>query len=213
METGQAGQPLRCICGQEVEAPSIRHLRELESVADQEIPSPTWTVRQGLVFLGTAILGLAILAAGAIVVLRPAAANRKSFMLNIDKATIQREVSTLSPAQAYARLESVMFLLPGYAEQLAQGAVPPHLLPCLGLLAKLEGKGPEPLAPLASLELAKQAGKLRAEIADQQENRRAMDDWLWVIAAAALVGIFMACAALIFPQRKPRRRATAGSRR
>jgi hypothetical protein len=213
VHAGQAGERLRCDCGREIEVLSVRQLRELEQVADEAIQPATWTVRQGVVFLGIGILLVAGVAAGAIAVLRPAGANEKSFTLKIDRDAIKREISALSPTQSYARLETVMFSIPGYSEQLAQGAVPAHLLACVKLLGGFEQKGPMPLAPEVTEQFAKEAGKRSSEIVAQQETRRAMNDWLWFIGIVAVVGILVACSSLVFPGSLRRSQALAGSGR
>jgi len=59
VQASQAGEVVRCACGQELEVPTMRKLSELalsnEAAADEK---PLWTMRQGIAFLGlVAIVG------------------------------------------------------------------------------------------------------------------------------------------------------------
>jgi hypothetical protein len=105
-----------------------------------------------------------------------------------------------------------MFSIPGYSEQLAQGAAPVHLLPCVKLLAGFEQKGPMPLAPEVTEQFAKEVAKRSSEIVARQDTRRAMNDWLWFIGVVALAGIFVACCSLVLPGNRRRSRSLADSR-
>ncbi|HTQ39456.1 MAG TPA: hypothetical protein VMJ32_10530 [Pirellulales bacterium] len=210
---GQAGQRLRCTCGHDIEAPSIRGLRELESVTEEEeIRTPAWSARQGVAFLGVAITIIAIVAAGAIVLLRPNTTDRQLLEIPINQDAIRREVQELSPGEAYLRLAPVVSSIPGYTEALAQGAVPPHLMPDIKLLATFEGTGPQPLTPKSTADLAKLAGEKNTELAGRIFRRRSLNDELWLVGVAAIIGILLASSSRILPAAKPRR-AVAAQRR
>src|SRR5262245_42232670 len=88
VETGQAGQMLRCGCGQSVEVPTVRGLRELEVVADDG-SAPRWTARHGLVFVGSVIAMAALLFAGYIWMTRPPAYDATSLPVELDEAAIK----------------------------------------------------------------------------------------------------------------------------
>jgi hypothetical protein len=207
VDGGQAGQLLRCAsCGHEFEVPSVRHLRELEPVAADEVPAPTWSSRQGLLFLGTALVAIAIVAGGAIVALRPALPTRDTFTLNIDRDAIKREVSALSPSEAYTRLELIMTMIPHHEEDVAKGGIPEFQIPAGKLLANFEGTGPVPLAPNEMGKLLKEANKLSEKAFAAQDERHSMNDWLWIVGVAAIVGIGLVCTGLASATRKPQRR-------
>lgn len=68
----QAGQRLTCACGREVDVPTLRGLQSLERTGDVERPAPRrWGARQGMLFLGTAIVAVAIVAAVGLEFFRP----------------------------------------------------------------------------------------------------------------------------------------------
>ncbi|HZZ28674.1 MAG TPA: hypothetical protein VFE46_11785 [Pirellulales bacterium] len=163
-------------------------------------------------FLGLAITVIAILAAGAIALLRPSSADRQLFELPINKGDIQLEVNKLSPAEAFIRFEPVVSSLPGFVEVISQNALPPHLILDLQLLAKFEGPGPQPMAPKSAAGLAKQAGERNAEIISRLQKRRAMNDGLWLVAIAAVFGVLLAGSSLVFSVETPPRRSAARGR-
>lgn len=68
VDSGQAGLNVRCACGAELSVPTMRGLAALERVeaaprASAAAPASTWGPRQGLMFLGSAVLVAAALAA------------------------------------------------------------------------------------------------------------------------------------------------------
>jgi hypothetical protein len=213
VEAAQAGQQLKCVCGQPLEVPSARRLRELEPIAEAEQrPAATWTARQGVVFLGAAIVIISAIVAAVVIMIRPSAPDRNFMTLDIDRPAIQREVSALLPAEEYRRLEPIVISIPGYAEQLEHGEAAAQLMPCIKLLAEFEGKGAGPMAPNATRELAKRAGERSEAAFERNETRRSLDDWLWVIGIVAIVGILLMGIALILPAKTPRRRVVRSGR-
>jgi len=52
----QAGETLRCNCGQDLEVPTMRGLRGLEQVEQGADERPLWTAQQGMIFLGLVIM-------------------------------------------------------------------------------------------------------------------------------------------------------------
>jgi hypothetical protein len=210
VETGQAGQQLQCTCGREIEVPSVRHLRELEPVDDKGPVQATWSVRQGLGFLGIAIVVVSAVVAGVIALMRPGINDEKLLTLKLDKEAIQQEVNALSPTDAYTKVETDLFIIPGYSEQLAKGMVPQLLLPCLKLLASFEGKGPTALAPHANEQLMHEAMKRSTEINARLETRQSMNDWLWLAGIAGVIGLLAACSWLLIPSRPRRKPVRAG---
>jgi hypothetical protein len=213
VQAGQAGQRVQCTCGQTPEVPSVRHLRELEQVDDEGPVHAVWTSRQGMLFLGVAVLVVAAGIAGAIVAFRPAVPEGEALTLKIDHEAIKKEVNALTPAQAFVRLDTVVNLIPGLSEQLSQDNIPPHLLACISLLQGFEGSGPEPLAPKYADQLAKAAAKRSSEVIAQQDSRRSMNDWLWMAGIVGIVGLLLIFLALVSPQRRAPQRVAAGSKR
>lgn len=168
--------------------------------------APTWSARQGLLFLGTALVAIAIVAAVAIIALRPSLPTRDTFTLKIDHDAIKREVSALSPAEAYKRLELIMTMIPHHEEEVAKGVVPEFLLPAGKLLANFEGIGPVPLAPNETGELLKEANKLTEKAFAAQDQRHSMNDWLWIVGITAIVGFGLVCIGFATAAKKPPRR-------
>lgn len=75
VDTSQAGQPVRCQCGNQLEAPTLLRMKKLKPAA-QPAPGATarrsrWGLRQRLVFLGLAIALPALVMAGLTFTSRP----------------------------------------------------------------------------------------------------------------------------------------------
>jgi hypothetical protein len=71
VDASQAGLSVRCACGAQLAVPTMRGLSGLERIeaAPRALPSQpatAWGARQGLIFLGSIILGVAVLAAAGI---------------------------------------------------------------------------------------------------------------------------------------------------
>jgi hypothetical protein len=210
VETGQAGQLLRCTCGRDIEVPSVRQLRELETVGDAGPVQPAWSFRQGVVFLGIAIIVVSGVVAGAIAFMRPKINDEKLLTLQLDKDAIHHEVDALSPVEAYTKTVVDLFVIPGYSEQLSKGMLPQLQLPCLKLLSSFEGKGPGALAPQATGQLIQEAEKHATELNARMEIRQTLNAWLWLTGIAAVIGLLAACSWLVIPNHPPRKRAAAG---
>ena len=64
VETSQAGQVLRCECGQDVEVPTLLKLRSLEAVEEKEAFRPvakaSWGVSQGITIVSAVVMLLAV---------------------------------------------------------------------------------------------------------------------------------------------------------
>jgi hypothetical protein len=68
----QAGQRMTCACGRAVDVPTLRGLQSLERTGDETAPTPRrWGARQGLLFLGTAIALVSLIAAVGLELTRP----------------------------------------------------------------------------------------------------------------------------------------------
>lgn len=66
IELSQAGERIRCQCGNELEVPTMRHIRQLQRAADTgpvAKPRKSWPMMYGLLFavgLATTVAGLAV---------------------------------------------------------------------------------------------------------------------------------------------------------
>src|SRR5262245_23704231 len=141
VETGQAGQTIRCTCGNSVEVPSIRGLRTLEPLTDERPAAASWTRRKGLLFLGAALSIGALMAAAAVAALRPSANDDGGFKIDVNEDAIRSEVAALPPVESIERFQLADAVLPTtFAEQKPE-EVPVHLQPSLGLLISFEHPG------------------------------------------------------------------------
>jgi hypothetical protein len=69
VETSQAGDRARCRCGAELDVPSMRGLRELETATPEEPSTPSraeseWGLRQGLILTGVLLIVFSLPPAG-----------------------------------------------------------------------------------------------------------------------------------------------------
>src|SRR5262245_43414249 len=105
VETGQAGQSIRCSCGNTIEVPSIRAMRSLEPQGEDVPVGPRWSTRQGLVFLGLAITAAALVLGASVLIARPAVIAEADLAVKIDDDAARREVAALSPVDAFVRYD------------------------------------------------------------------------------------------------------------
>src|SRR6476660_2602728 len=216
VETGQAGQTIRCSCGTSVEVPSIRGLRTLEPLADEPPAAATWTTRKGFLFLGAAISIGALLAAAVVAAFRPSANDPGGFKIEINEEAIRSEVAALAPVESIERLQMADAALPTtFAEQKPE-EVPVHLQPSLGLLIGFEHPG-SILARQEAAAVMKQVAQHNEQRQIRENNRSALNDWLVFIGIVFVIGILTAGAALAIGEprsrgRKPSRPAVARTR-
>ena len=111
VEAPQAGQMVRCACGESLEVPTIRGLAKLER-AEQPAPTktgPRWGPREGLLLLGVVISVLALMTAGVLHVRKYQVAGKFTIPDNTftdERAEqIRQAVDKLSPAQAWNEWE------------------------------------------------------------------------------------------------------------
>ena len=64
VEASQAGQSLRCSCGADVEAPTLRGLAELEPIVEAEHRRSGWGAKQGLALVAAVAAVFALAGAG-----------------------------------------------------------------------------------------------------------------------------------------------------
>lgn len=196
VETGQAGQTIRCSCGNSLEVPSIRGLRALEQVADDRPAAASWTKRKGLLFLGGAMLALALVAAAAVLALRPSVHDNGEFKIQYSEEAIRSEVAALSPIQAIERFQMVDGMLPTTFAEQKREQVPEHLQPSLDLLISFEGPGAVALARQEAAAVMRQIVERNEGRQNRAKRREAMNDWLVFIGVFALAGLLTAGSAL-----------------
>ncbi len=136
VESGQAGQMLHCVCGQSVEVPTVRRLRELQPVDEKAAAPARWNRRQGFRFLGGVIAAVGLLFAGYVWL---------SWPTLYDAAAIAAEIQAQPPFVAFLRLQSLEPPMPTPAMERVESA--PQLAPVKKLLMQVEGAGPQNLAP------------------------------------------------------------------
>jgi hypothetical protein len=208
VETGQAGQTIRCTCGNSVEVPSIRGLRTLEPLADERPAASTWTKRKGLLFLGAALSIGGLIAAGAVAALRPSAKDDGGFKIEVNEDAIRSEVAALPPLESIERFQMADAALPTtFAEQKPE-EVPLHLQPSLGLLISFEHPG-SILARQQAAAVMRQVAQRSEQRQSRENNRKTMNDWLVFIGIVCVVGILMAGSSLAIGEPKPRGRKPA----
>src|SRR5262249_19447517 len=105
VETGQAGQMIRCSCGNSVEVPSIRALRTLEPLADERPTAASWTRRKGSLFLGAATSIGALVAAAVVLAIRSSASDDGGFKIDVNEGAIRSEVAALPPLESIERFQ------------------------------------------------------------------------------------------------------------
>ena len=217
VETGQAGQTIRCSCGNSLEVPSIRGLRVLEQIADERPTAASWTKRKGLLFLGAAVSIGALVAAAAVVAFRPNVNDDGAFKIQINEQAIDSEVAALSPVESIERFQMADSALPTTFSEQKREDVPAHLQPSLGLLINFEGPGSVILARHEAAAIIRQVAQRNEQRQIRETNRKAMNDWLVFLGVVFVVGILTAGSALAVGEtrsrgRKPARSAVARTR-
>jgi hypothetical protein len=211
VETGQAGQTIRCGCGSSVEVPSVRGLRALEQVADERPAAATWTKRKGLMFLGAAMSASALVGAAAVFALRPSVNDDEGFKINVNEEAIHGEVAALAPVESIERFQMADAALPTTFSEQKKDEVPLHLQPSLGLLIDFEGQGSVILARKEAADVMKQVAQRNEQRHIRENNRKGMNDWLVFIGIVFVVGVLTAGSALAVGEPKSRGRKPAQS--
>jgi hypothetical protein len=202
--TGQAGQILRCHCGQTVEVPSVRNLKHLPPAVDEPV-SPVWTKQKGFLFLGATIAACSLAFGIAILVFRPSAADA-SPPIAIDPAAIQHEVDALSLPESFARLAATVPGAQRAADQI-QNSYTPLSKQQLQDFEREAFLGPsaKPLALAQLHDVFQKATERYTRLTDNRKVLANLNHWLIFAGAAMAVGILIACAAVIAPTTSPPR--------
>jgi hypothetical protein len=193
VELGQAGQTMMCSCGQPLEVPSVRALRQLEPVAEEKVAAATWNRRKGLVFLGSALLALAVLAAAVLLFVRPSIDAAKLPPVNVDGKAVQQEVSSIPTHEGFIRYVLMQPWPPtSFADRLEKGQVPIQLFPSAELLKRFEGPGQQFLASKEALQAAHKNANRNMLLAETMYTRRRIGEWLTIVAALGGIGLLIA---------------------
>ncbi|MCC7085481.1 MAG: hypothetical protein IT427_10780 [Pirellulales bacterium] len=199
VSAAQAGQSIRCACGQSIEIPTMRHLRQLQPAAEIDRPGTTWNLRKGLLFLGCAIMGLCAAVAGWYYSKLPRA---------VDPNEVRTEIDALEPALSYISVQ-VWRLAPEYSTYSTDSLSP--------IMQSDSGKlihGPLMDIYATTLESRHPMARFVAphstfNAIGRAHDRKALSFWLPAAAAGALVGLLIALSALLVrsesPQRRPHR--------
>ncbi len=197
VEFGQAGQTVVCSCGHSIEVPSIRKLRQYESVAEEKATESTWTKRKGVAFLGSAILAIAALVAAVLFFLRPTVDFENVPKVETNAKLIQQEIDSLSSDEGLIRFVLMQPWPPTpFAQRLEKGEVPVYLLASAELISRFEGPGQQFLASKQALEIAQKVAARNADLLEKQRTRKRINDWLSIVAALGGVGFIVAGSAL-----------------
>ncbi len=211
VETSQAGQVIGCNCGQQIDVPSIRQLRQLDTVDDQAVAPPAWNRRKGVLFLGSAIMALAAVVAIALVVLRPST-DLASVTAVPDEKQVRQEVDALPIDESFVRISLMQPWPPmPFSERQKKGA-PLNLSASSDLISRFEGSGPQFLASHEAAKVAQKMGSRNYEMALAMQTRERMNDWLLDSAVLGGIGLIVACSSLFLGDdrsRNTRRQSTS----
>jgi hypothetical protein len=98
VSAARAGQSVLCSCGQSLEVPPLRDLRQLELATDGDQPQSTWNRRKGLVFLGCTIMVICACISGWFMTKLPR---------NIDPGAVRKEIDAVNdPAIMLIRFQA-----------------------------------------------------------------------------------------------------------
>src|SRR4051812_49219427 len=126
VSTGQAGQTVRCTCGESVDVPSIRDLRSLPTAPDASSAGPAWGVRQGMFFVGGTVAAAALAAIAILWLMRPALIDVRKEVGEPEPATLQAEINSVAPDENYMRYESIRPWPPKLFAEKKDEEVPPY---------------------------------------------------------------------------------------
>jgi hypothetical protein len=214
VEIGQAGQTVACSCGRPLEVPSVRALRQLEPVAEEKVAAAAWNRRKGVVFLGSAILAIAVLAAAVLLFLRPSVDAANLPPVNVDAKAVQQEVSSIPTDEGFIRFVLMEPWPPtSFADRLEKGQVPIHLFASAELLKRFEGPGQQFLAAKEALQAAQKNANRNMQLAEILSTRRRFGEWLTIVAALGGIGLLIAGSVLFIgdgQMREPARRRPGG---
>jgi hypothetical protein len=186
VESGQAGQMLHCACGQQVEVPTIRQLRQLRPADDEPAAVSRWNRRHGYRFVGGVITAVALVLAGYVWLAWP---------VLYDEGAIVREIQSQAPFVSFLRLQSLEPPLPTPASERVESA--PQLAPSKKLLQQVEGAGPQNVAP--------QQAYISYE---HLRTRRTLGQFLPFAGILAAVGALTLAMSFLAPGKRSERRST-----
>ncbi len=205
--TGQAGQTIHCACGNALEIPSIRAMRQLEPVAEAPA-APLWNKQKGLLFVGSAMALCSIAFCGAILFFRPSLGSI-SMNISADKQAVDREVAALPLADGYTRFSLATAAgSSGYADRLQKKELPPYLQLSAVPIIDFEHSGSKPLASTEFSKVAAATAKARLQIMSARQVREGLVGWLIAGGVGAVLGVIIVGLAIVLKpaQRVPQQR-------
>jgi hypothetical protein len=183
-----------------LEVPSIRLMRELEPAgAEPTETKSTWSMRKGLVFLGSVIFAAAAAYAGFVFWSKPR---------SVDRAEVLHEIQSRPASENYRLLQSAIaaYSDPIYRRYKSEEEIPFFLLPSAQIIVQFEGIDPRtgnymPIAPRAYSELVPKVATYEARKA-----------WLPVAVVVGIIGLLVAGSSLLVPPAGKRPAKAAPSR-
>jgi hypothetical protein len=191
VSSAQAGQSLRCACGQSLEVPAMRDMRQLEPVGESAIPQSTWNRRKGMVFLGCTLIATAAIGGGYLAWRMPR---------DVDPVAVRAEVDTLDPAGTFVCYQALRRSLP--VESPIGGVILGPVKPLLHNYFE---------NPYNQFLAFRQLGN----VAMNAQEREALSHWMPLVGAVAAVGLLITLSALIVRGESSRpapKRAAAASK-
>ena len=107
VDTSQAGLPVRCACGAELQVPTLRGLAALERATETSLGKPAgeWGPRQAAAFLGLSILAIALAVATALWLTFP---KFPEFHFGpLDRQAIEDQINSLKPQDSFEYFEKL----------------------------------------------------------------------------------------------------------
>jgi hypothetical protein len=212
VSTGQAGQTLHCRCGATIDVPSIRELRNLPAAEREVASGPTWGSRQGLLFVGGAIAGVALIGIAVLWLMRPALVDIRAEIGEPDLATLQKEVKSVSLDEGYMRYESIRPWPPQLFAEKKEEEVPPYLIASQELIKAFESGGTQFLTPYSARPILEKIQLRSNENLIALHTRKQLKDWTVILGVGGGIGLAIAVAGLLVPTENAGARAAKRKR-
>ena len=103
IDVNQAGQPIACCCGEMLEAPSLRGIRELARISDETavaIPKRAWSMGRGIAFVTGLVIALVAMGAVAVFVAKITFVETPPPPVAVSEQ-VSAEIDVMSPSEAW----------------------------------------------------------------------------------------------------------------
>jgi len=110
VEIRQAGESIVCTCGKSLDIPTLRALRQLDSVSEPSNPSARsrWSPLQGVLFVaGSALLIISLATNTFLLLIIREGAKPTRLSSSNPKATVREELADLSPEEAWLEWQTL----------------------------------------------------------------------------------------------------------